>query len=106
VVVHEVSPRRRNQRRQTLDELERCERDACSAIRPRALDRHPDEAGRCLLQPGASESRTGQIPTAWLTKTPSEPSAAAEPSNVSIRKLCQLLSTPTISLKFYIVLDN
>ncbi|MGK0347912.1 MAG: hypothetical protein ACI855_003999 [Myxococcota bacterium] len=32
-----VRTRRRDQRRQTLQELERCERDACSAIRPRAL---------------------------------------------------------------------
>ena len=56
----------RNQGHEPPDELKRGERHSGGAIGPKTLECHPDEAGRCLLQPGASESRTSQIPTQAL----------------------------------------
>jgi hypothetical protein len=50
-----------------LDELKRGERHSGGAIGPRTLDRHPDEAGRRLLQPCARESGTNPITTQTLS---------------------------------------
>jgi hypothetical protein len=60
--LHWVSTRRRDPSRTSLDERQRGERQPRSAVRPRTLDRYPDEAGRCLRPSGSSQSRASQIP--------------------------------------------
>ncbi len=75
MAVDEVPTRWRNQRRQTLHELGRCERDAFSAIRPRALEGHSEEPGGGLFKTRPRERGSGQVPTQAL------PSPSVSPTN-------------------------
>jgi hypothetical protein len=62
MAMHQVRTWRRDQGRDTLNELQRRERHPRRAVSRRTLEGHPDEAGWCLRPSGSSQSRASQNP--------------------------------------------